>query len=597
MNKINHPLSVEANSFSSFKSLSKGIGLFVIGVGCLVLVGWALDIAVLKSILPGLASMKSNAALLFVLCGISLWMQVNGQTRPIAQACAFIVAFVALLTLGEYLFNTDFGIDELLFRDTAAGALYPGRMAPVTAMVFLMISLALMFLDRQPKKPFNESLLIIAFAISMLALIGYIYGVSSLYKIGEYTSMALHTALNFILLSISILFARPERSLLQTILADTAGGNILRRFLPVVIVGPILLGWVRLWGQRAGLYDTAFGLVLMVVSIITTLTIFIWFNARQLTNINVKRKQMDDSLLASELRFRSTLESMMEGCQIIGYDWRYLFLNDSAVKQSQIAREKLLGHTMMECYPGIENSALFATLQRCMDERTSHHMANEFIYPNSSKGWFELSIQPAPDGIFILSSNITEHKQAEEEILKLNAELEEKVAERTSELAAANKLLHELAIVDELTGLYNRRGFLLHAEQQLLLARRTKCNLLIFYGDLDGLKQINDHFGHIAGDKALVMVARALHKTFRNSDIKARLGGDEFIVLAMEAEEHGAQILLARLRKKLAENNQSMSVGIVTFDAQNEISVDDLIAHADEAMYAEKRTKLGRHEI
>ena len=131
----------------------------------------------------------------------------------------------------------------------------------------------------------------------------------------------------------------------------------------------------------------------------------------------------------------------------------------------------------------------------------------------------------------------------------------------------------------------------------LLLARRAKYNLLVFYADLDGLKHINDHFGHIAGDEAIVMAARALHETFRTSDIKARLGGDEFIVLAVDANDDAAQILPARLRERLAEKNQSMSIGVVTCDAQSDISMDDLIARADEAMYVEKRKKPGRREM
>jgi PAS domain S-box-containing protein len=138
-------------------------------------------------------------------------------------------------------------------------------------------------------------------------------------------------------------------------------------------------------------------------------------NIRDIT----ERKQAEAAQGDIEERYRSTLESMMEGCQIIGYDWRYLFINDSAAGQGKLNKEELLGHTMMECYPGIEKTDMFAMLQRCMDERTSHAMVNEFIYPEGSKGWFELSIQPVPTGIFILSIDITERKRAEQEIVSL----------------------------------------------------------------------------------------------------------------------------------------------------------------------------------
>ncbi|MCG3208606.1 MAG: Sensor histidine kinase RcsC [Anaerolineae bacterium] len=125
------------------------------------------------------------------------------------------------------------------------------------------------------------------------------------------------------------------------------------------------------------------------------------------------RKQAEETLRESEERYRSTLESMMEGCQIISYDWRYLFLNDAAAAQGKQQKEALLGRTMMECYPGIENTDLFAALQHCMQERVSHQLLNEFEYPDGTKGWFDVIVQPAPDGIFILSSDITERKEAQ----------------------------------------------------------------------------------------------------------------------------------------------------------------------------------------
>jgi PAS domain S-box-containing protein len=126
-----------------------------------------------------------------------------------------------------------------------------------------------------------------------------------------------------------------------------------------------------------------------------------------------------DELAQSEQRFRSTLDNMLEGCQIISFDWRYLYLNDVAVKHSKMSREQLLGHTMMEIYPGIENSELFIWLKQCMAKRVSRHMINKFTYPDGSEGWFELSIYPVSEGISVLSADITERRRAEEELQAL----------------------------------------------------------------------------------------------------------------------------------------------------------------------------------
>ncbi|MBI5099335.1 MAG: PAS domain S-box protein [Nitrospirae bacterium] len=129
---------------------------------------------------------------------------------------------------------------------------------------------------------------------------------------------------------------------------------------------------------------------------------------------NIAHQRAEEALHKSHELYHSTLDNMMEGCQIIGFDWRYLYLNNAAVRQSRYRRDELLQHTMMEVYPDIEDSSLFAVLRRCMEERIAHHMENEFAFPDGSAGWFNLSIQPVPEGIFILSMDITEHKKAEE---------------------------------------------------------------------------------------------------------------------------------------------------------------------------------------
>jgi len=173
--------------------------------------------------------------------------------------------------------------------------------------------------------------------------------------------------------------------------------------LPFIIVSGTIEEEAAVFALKAGAHD------FLIKSNLARLLPAIGRELKEAENRR-EHKRLSDSLRASELRFRNTLESMMEGCQIIGYDWRYLFLNDSAVRDSQQTRESLLGRTIMECNPGIENSAMFTTLQHCMDERTSNYMLHEVIYPDGSKAWFELSIQPAPDGIFILSADITKHK-------------------------------------------------------------------------------------------------------------------------------------------------------------------------------------------
>ncbi|MBI4188730.1 MAG: PAS domain S-box protein [Chloroflexi bacterium] len=159
-----------------------------------------------------------------------------------------------------------------------------------------------------------------------------------------------------------------------------------------------------------------------------------------------ERKRAEQKLRESEKRLRATLDGMLEGCQIIGFDWRYLYVNNAVARQGRRTKRALLGHTMMEMYPGIENTEMFARLRDCMEKRVSHRMENEFTFPDGSKGWFQLSIQPVPEGVFILSLDISERKKLDEELSSYRQRLEEIVAQRTAEFTRANeKLAQEIA--------------------------------------------------------------------------------------------------------------------------------------------------------
>ena len=153
------------------------------------------------------------------------------------------------------------------------------------------------------------------------------------------------------------------------------------------------------------------------------------------------RNRIELALRASEERYRTTLDTMLEGGQIIGFDWRYIYVNEAVTRQGREKKEDLLGRTMMEVYPGIEGTELFKVLEHCMRDRVSQRFENEFVYPDGNKNWFELSVKPVEEGIFILSMDVTERKRAEEEIRHMNEELEKRVALRTSQLEAVNKEL------------------------------------------------------------------------------------------------------------------------------------------------------------
>jgi diguanylate cyclase (GGDEF)-like protein len=184
--------------------------------------------------------------------------------------------------------------------------------------------------------------------------------------------------------------------------------------------------------------------------------------------------------------------------------------------------------------------------------------------------------------------------------------LQSSLAQRVQDLEAAiverkraEEALRNLTLTDDLTSLYNHRGFFTLAEHTLTSARRAGQTSLLFYADLDDLKKINDTFGHSEGSLAIAKTAEILRRTFRSSDVIARLGGDEFAVLAQNAAVDEVQTIIARLEDNLRMANEqnvggyrlSLSVGVVFIEANTNLSLDQLIGKADKAMYDRKRTK------
>lgn len=182
------------------------------------------------------------------------------------------------------------------------------------------------------------------------------------------------------------------------------------------------------------------------------------------------------------------------------------------------------------------------------------------------------------------------------ENVRIYTELEQRVRERTRELETANAAIQNLLLLDDLTGLYNRRGFKFMAEQSHKDARRAGTDQIVSFIDADGLKQVNDGYGHQAGDELLKSLADVLRHTFREADVIARLGGDEFCVLGT-AQSNG-QAIAQRLASAIAKFNEEAaergfelkaSCGISAWSAQSGLSLDEVIRQADEAMYMAKR--------
>jgi PAS domain S-box-containing protein len=129
-----------------------------------------------------------------------------------------------------------------------------------------------------------------------------------------------------------------------------------------------------------------------------------------------QNKQAREALPKSRALFQNTLDSMLEGCQILDFDWRYLYLNPVAEIHNRRPNQELLGNLYMEMWPGIESTEVFAEIKHCLEDRVPTRLENRFVYPDGKVGWFDLSIQPIEEGVVLFSEDITERKQTEQEI-------------------------------------------------------------------------------------------------------------------------------------------------------------------------------------
>lgn len=289
------------------------------------------------------------------------------------------------------------------------------------------------------------------------------------------------------------------------------------------------------------------------------------------------RKKMESEIRDSEHRYRLLFEQAADPVMIVDADSGELVeFNDMSYQLMGYTREEFASRNMraIEVPPSPEEAE--RVRQRLLVDGVSAHDTRYRACDGSLRDVRVSSRAIAfKDKRFIqiIWRDVTEQKRAEES-------------------------MQALSLVDDLTGLYNRRGFQTLAEQQFRIASRMRKKMFLLFVDVDGMKRVNDTMGHREGNQLLVEAASALRQAFRNSDISARIGGDEFVVLVLEAERLYPAMLRGRLDSKIAAINSggrkpalSMSVGVVAFNPDEPVTLEDLLHQADLAMYDEKRVK------
>lgn len=329
-----------------------------IAVGVLVCLGWAGNIAVLKSVFPSQSTMKVNTALSFILSGISLLTVPYGRINvrrhlSVGLACATGVAAVACLILAEYAFLIDLGIDQFFVHDPvdSVATRFPGRMALVTAGLFLLSSttLTLIHLNRGPR--LAQVLTVLVFFTASLCCLSYLYGAKSLHSIASFSPIAVHTAISFLIFSMGLLSALPKMGLVALIAGDGVGGVLIRQLLPIAIIGPVLMGWIRLGGQQAGWYGTEFGSALFASFSIMLCSGLVCWTALIVQRSDFRRRLADEAFRASERRFRVIVEATPSGLLLVDHQGRIILANSPMEKLFGYAQSAFVGMAVEQLIP------------------------------------------------------------------------------------------------------------------------------------------------------------------------------------------------------------------------------------------------------
>ncbi|WP_159784680.1 putative bifunctional diguanylate cyclase/phosphodiesterase [Sodalinema gerasimenkoae] len=296
---------------ANLKRWSRGCAYGVISLGMLVLLGWLFDIGLLKSVAPSWVTMKVNTAIGLVITGSAL-LASHHRLKFWELTGAWTVLALGLLTTAQYVFDINLGIDEAIFPDDPdpVATYVPGRMALNTALAFSALGISLGY-QAFRRYRLAQFFAIVTLMISFLGCLGYVFSITTFYGIGQFTEMALHTGLAFIVLSLGILGRYPDRGGMGITVSELAGGATIRRLIGLTFILPTVGCGLVLWGKRAGFYDGEVGLVLLSVASVFVLGTVIWWNARTIGATDYQALYDNLTGLPNRILFRQQLSNCL----------------------------------------------------------------------------------------------------------------------------------------------------------------------------------------------------------------------------------------------------------------------------------------------
>lgn len=553
--------------------------------GAAACLAWIAGVPEVTRLVPASSTVHFNTGVLFALAGGGLIAGLRRQ--PLAEvAGAVLTVLIATVTLAQYLWGLDFGIDQFLMKDTAGAATY-GRMAPNTAVTFVLAGLAMLFLVTSARLAWTagiaQMLGALVFALGGVALVGYAVDLEGAFQWAGLTRMALYTAAAFVVLGATLMLAATHASGATAWhempwLAVTTG---------VGVAGLSALGWQALRSSadatHSDLADVALAFGLLTAVLLAGAVAqarHLHQQARQLASANA-------ALQASEGRLQLLLDGLQAAVVVHGPDSGIRYANRAAAAILGLTSDQLLGKTAVDpdwhflredgsVMPVAEYpvSLVFARKAPLHDYLVGVRSA-----PDRNARWVQVNAVPDLDAdgqvrlVIVSFVDISERQHQTQQ-------------------------LERIVLTDALTGLATRRHFLAQAEHEISRARRGH-PLSLLLMDVDHFKSINDTHGHAAGDRALVELAELMRRVLRDVDLAGRLGGEEFGVLLPDTDLGSAEAVAERLRAETSaaavplEGRDGLrftvSIGVVALGPAD-ATFAMLLARADEALYEAKRS-------
>lgn len=368
--------------------------------------------------------MKASAALCFVLLGLAL------NLRPLhcSQKCtrqrvgvmlATAVLSIATLTLAEYAFNWHF---LTLFSEPPSPASpFPNRMGPNTAIGLVLASISVLLLSLPPRwYRLSQWLALIVAVIALQALVGYVYGVRSLYQIPATTSMALSAAIALLLLALGILGSTSRHGIMRTLTSSFEGSRMARWLIPVAILLPPLLGWIALKGIVLDIYNPVLVLSLLVMAMLCVFVAVIWMTAALLNRSSSERERVSHALNEVREQLIATLEIATDGFFALDNRWQLIYINQKAEQICGRSRLEVLHQDFWQIFP----EALGTVVEQQFDQAMATQKVTEFetILPKYGI-WVEMRVFPSHRGLAVYCRDVTRSRRVEQKLRRSEARL------------------------------------------------------------------------------------------------------------------------------------------------------------------------------